>query len=178
MLTSSLGYFHTLLSSRLPSLSPSDLSSQRISSTDLRTDLNPLIPFLADQKSTIRYSTAREAYSAIWETIGASLDPAPPPELLIRLLSPLPTLLHPPLDTLSAPRILHLFSDLYRLFSEPKVGAAGKKLAFYIVALRQLGRADWLRLEREIQGEIGRLESELGDPEAVEKADERRELLI
>jgi hypothetical protein len=73
---------------------------------------------------------------------------------------------------------LHLLSDLHRLFSEPKVGAAGKKLAFYVVALRQLGRVDWLRLEREIQGEIGRLKNELGDIDEVEKVEERKELLI
>lgn len=79
---------------------------------------------------------------------------------------------------MSSPRILYLLSDLYRLYSETKVGAAGKKLAFYVVALRQLGRADWLRLEREIQGEIGRLENEWGDSGEGGKVDERRELLI
>lgn len=74
--------------------------------------------------------------------------------------------------------MLHLLSDLYRLYSEPKAGAAAKKLAFYIVALRGLGRADWLRLEREVQAEIGRLEGELGDAEGEEKVEERKRLLI
>ncbi|KAI9636945.1 uncharacterized protein MKK02DRAFT_34020 [Dioszegia hungarica] len=156
----SLAYIHTLLSSRLPSLSPWHRAAQGVSADDLKTDVTALIPFLADQKSTIRYTSAREAYSTVWEIIGTTLDPAPPPDLLIRLLSPLPGLLHPPLDTASSPRLLHLLSDLYRLHSLSRVGAAGKKLAFYVVALRQMGRAEWLKLEREVQGEIGRLERE------------------
>jgi hypothetical protein len=157
---------------------PSNLASQGVSADDLKSDVSALIPFLADQKSTVRYTSSREAYSTVWESIGPTLDPAPPPDLLIRLLSPLPGLLHPPLDTASSPRLLHLLSDLYRLHSIPRVGAAGKKLAFYVVALRQMGRAEWLKLEREVQGEIGRLERELGDGDGDAEAERERSQLL
>ena len=69
-------------------------------------------------------------------------------------------------------------SDLYRLHSLSRVGAAGKKLAFYVVALRQMGRAEWLKLEREVQGEIGRLERESGEGEGDAEAERERSQLL
>lgn len=171
----SIAYIHVLLSNRLPLLSESYLSSPHFSTSELRSDFTTLIPFLSDQKSTVRYNTAREAYSAVWEVIGITEDVAPPPDLLIRLLSPLSSLLHPPLDTTSSPKMLLLMSDLYNLYNGPKIGAAGKKIAFYVVALKQLERADWLKLEREVQGELRRLEVESG--EGVEAEDENRSQL-
>jgi hypothetical protein len=81
----------------------------------------------------------------------------------------LPQLFHPPIDTTQPPRVLLLLSDLYGLYARPKAGGAvPRKLAFYVVALRQLGRDDWLALEREVQAELRRIESELGDDAAPE----------
>lgn len=179
----SVAYFHVLLSSRLPSLSTAQIASQQTQPDEVKTSISRLVPFVTDQRSTTRYESARQAYSAVWEAIGSSLE-SPPTQgsttLLLRLLGYLPDLLHPPLDTASSPRIFHLLADLYRLYSAPKVGSASKKLGFYLVALRQLGRADWLRLEKEAEGEIRRLEGELGDgeEESAGSAPERANLLI
>jgi hypothetical protein len=105
----------------------------------------------------------------VWENIGASSS------VLLHLLSPLPGLLHPSLDTASASRVLLVFGDLHRLFS----GATGKKLAFYSAAMEQIKRAEWLSLEREMQAEIRRLERELRDAEGEDpKLEGHSQLLI
>ncbi|GFZ47135.1 hypothetical protein JCM24511_04878 [Saitozyma sp. JCM 24511] len=156
-----LAYVHTLLSFRLPSLSRAHLDSQAVSGDEVKEELGHVVPFLLEPRSTVRYESARDAWAAVWEAIGSGLDPTPTIDLLIRLLTPLPGLIHPPLDTTHVPRILLLLSDLYQLFAKPKPGAAvPRKLAFYLAALRQLSRDDWLRLEREIGKEILKLQEE------------------
>lgn len=83
--------------------------------------------------------------------------------MLVRLLGILPTLLQPPILADSHPKIVHLLSDMYTLFSKPKAGGAvPRKLAFYVVALKRLDRENWLRLKKEAEKEIGKLESENG----------------
>ena len=69
-LTNSVAYLHTLLSFRLPSLENHYLKDSSIEATEIKTELSRLVPSLVDQKSTIRYTTTREAYSSIWERIG------------------------------------------------------------------------------------------------------------
>jgi hypothetical protein len=67
----STAYLHTLLAFRLPSLDDYYLKDASLSFAEVKAELARLAPFLADQKSTIRYTTAREAYSSVWECIGA-----------------------------------------------------------------------------------------------------------
>lgn len=69
-LTTSAAYLHTLLSFRLPSLDNHYLKNSGIEATEIKTELSRLVPFLVGQKSTIRYTTTREAYSSVWERIG------------------------------------------------------------------------------------------------------------
>jgi hypothetical protein len=69
-LTTSVAYLHTLLSFRLPSLEDHYLRDSGVEVAEIKTELSRLVPFLVDQKSTIRYTTPREAYSSIWERIG------------------------------------------------------------------------------------------------------------
>ena len=69
-LTTSVAYLHTLLSFRLPSLDNHYLKDSGIDTTEIKTELSRLVPFLVDQKSTIRCTTTREAYSSVWERIG------------------------------------------------------------------------------------------------------------
>lgn len=85
--------------------------------------------------------------------------------MLIRLLSLMPRLLHPPLDTTVPTGCLRLFSDLQTLYNPAKVSNAGpvaRKLTFYIAALRKLDRREWLQLEAEIQQELNKLREETG----------------
>lgn len=72
-----------------------------------------------------------------------------------------------------------LLSDAYSLFSKPKPkGAAPRKLLFYLAALKQLDRADWLDLEGEIRKEIEKLRNELEDgTEETDDADVDRPAL-
>ena len=70
VLTHSVAYLHTLLSSRLPSLDEEYIRDSGVQITDVKFELGRLVPFLVDPKSTIRYTTTREAYSSIWERIG------------------------------------------------------------------------------------------------------------
>jgi hypothetical protein len=44
----------------------------RVGFADVKAEIGRLAPFLLDQKSTTRYTTAREAYSSVWEKIGQS----------------------------------------------------------------------------------------------------------
>jgi len=70
-LTHSVAYLHTLLSFRLPSLDEIYIKDSGVDITDVKSEIGRLVPFLVDPKSTIRYTTTREAYSSIWERIGA-----------------------------------------------------------------------------------------------------------
>lgn len=72
--------------------------------------------------------------------------------------------------------MLLLLSDLYHFYSTEKKSGAGaipRKLAFYVVAMRQLKRDEWVGLEREVQREIGVLEWELGGGEEEDEEDGR-----
>ena len=69
-LTYSVAYLHTLLSFRLPALEEIYLRDSGVEITDVKSEIGRLVPFLVDPKSTIRYTTIREAYSSIWERIG------------------------------------------------------------------------------------------------------------
>lgn len=71
ILTDSIAYLHTLLSFRLPSLDQIYLNESGIEIAEIKSEISRLVPFLVDQKSIIRYSNAREAYSSIWEGLGA-----------------------------------------------------------------------------------------------------------
>jgi hypothetical protein len=67
-----VAYLHTLLSFRLPSLDETYLKDSEVEAAEIKAEISRLVPFLVDQKSTIRYTTTREAYSSIWERIGAN----------------------------------------------------------------------------------------------------------
>jgi hypothetical protein len=73
-----------------------------------------------------------------------------------------------------------VLSDLYRLYSTPKVGLVAKKVLFYVAALRQLERQDWLRIERELRQEVDKLQAELGEAgsNTEEQAPNRDHLLL
>ena len=59
------------------------------------------------------------------------------------------------------PRLFLLLSDMYQVFARPKVGAAvPRKIVFYLAALKQLSREDWLRIEGEVQKEVNKLQAE------------------
>ncbi|EIW67068.1 hypothetical protein TREMEDRAFT_34242 [Tremella mesenterica DSM 1558] len=163
-----MGYVHVLLYFRLPSLAPTYLekSSQKtkqLTSTEGEIQLKRIIPFLTE-KSTIRHTSRREAWSSTWESIGLDtqgLDPS----ILIRLLTILKTMIHPPLDTSARPGIMYVLSDLHRLYSGRK--DVEKKIEFYLVALNQIGRKEWLDLEKHLEKDIIELERELGDEEEI-----------
>ena len=87
----------------------------------------------------------------------------PPHRVLLHLLEILPDLLHPPIDTTLQPRLFHVFGDLHAFYERyKKGGATRRKLAFYVVALSQMGRGEWLALEQEVQGELELLRGEFG----------------
>ena len=96
------------------------------------------------------------------ELMFKTLEPKPETDTLLRLLTILKPLLHPPLDTTHSHGVLVVLSDLWRMWAIPKAGAAvPRKLAFYFAALTQLGRTEWLRLENEVESEARRLEEEV-----------------
>jgi len=101
----------------------------------------------------------------------------PSTEILVRLLNSLSPLVHPPITT-DPPRIQLVLSDLYHLFSRPKVGPAGKKVLFYLSALRQLDRQDWLAVENELRKEVERLQAELGEEGSETEEPSRDHLLL
>jgi hypothetical protein len=68
-----LAYLHTLLSLRLPSLDNRYLKEGKLSVADVKAEIDALVPFLSDQKSTVRYGSVREAWEAVWGTIGETL---------------------------------------------------------------------------------------------------------
>jgi hypothetical protein len=87
-------------------------------------------------------------------------------------------LTHPPITT-DPPRIHLVLSDIYHAFARTKLGPSAKKLVFYLTALRQLDRQAWLSIERELQKEVDKLQSELGDQKSDEdKSPERPNLLL
>ncbi|KAK4685742.1 hypothetical protein P7C73_g4402, partial [Tremellales sp. Uapishka_1] len=172
-----LAYIHTMLSLRLPSLSPEHLIAQSVHVAELKDDIGRLVPFLQDVKSTVRHGTLREAWSSPWEAIGEDLEPPPDTSLLIRLLDTLSSLLHPPLITTEFPKAFLVLSDLHYLYSTPKAGAAApRKLAFYLSAIQQLHRQDWLRLEAEVKQELMRLQQEA--EKEVDEEEDRPKLKI
>ena len=101
----------------------------------------------------------------------------PSTEILIRLLNSLSPLVHPPITT-DPPRIQLVLSALYHLFSRPKVGPAGKKVLFYLAALRQLERQDWLAVENDLRKEVERLRTELGEEGSETEEPSRDHLLL
>ena len=62
-----------------------------------------------------------------------------------------------PCDTiLCCATLQEALSDLHALYGRHKPGGAvGRKLAFYVVALGQMGRGDWLSLGEEIKQLLG-----------------------
>lgn len=181
-----MAYIHVCLSFRLPSLDTLYLEKEQISPSIVKADLGRLLPFLVDSKSTLRYTSVREAYSAIWEKLGDDLNNSTSSrsgtDLLIRLLEIVVTLLHPPITT-DPPHLLLLLSDVYRLFAPAgaKHTPAERKLGFYLVALKQLSRPQWLSVKAEMEKEVRRLRDELGvldpDQEVVDEGVEERENL-
>lgn len=109
--------------------------------------------------------------------VADSQEPTPSTEILIRLLNSLSPLVHPPITT-DPPRIHLVLSDLYHLFSRPKVGPAGKKVLFYLAALRQLERQDWLGVENKLRKEVERLQAELGEEGSDTEEPSRDHLLL
>lgn len=159
---SSIAYIHTLLSLRLPSLAPVYLQAQAVSQSEALDELTSLLPVLAD-RSTVRYTSVRDAWDAVWEAIGDGGEGT-----LAFLLDKVAALLHPPITT-DPPRVNSVIADMWRLFADPKPGAAlPRKIAFYAVAAAQLGRADWLRVEGEVRREAERLRAEMPEPEQEE----------
>lgn len=171
------------------------LKAEDIPSADVKAEFGELLPFLSDPKSSVRYESARQSWSAIWENIGNTLvsihhdsangadqlrQPSKPTgDLLIRLLTTLSPMLHPPLEADNHPTIFLILSDVYSIFSSPKAGAAApRKLLFYIAALRQLNRGDWLKLEKEVDAETRKLQAELEPSESDGRDDDRPALRI
>jgi len=159
-----LAYLHTLLTLRLPSLHPAHLSQQHLAAADVKSALGSLVPFLVEPRSTVRYDNARSAYSAVWEAVAVGHDTAalpiasaPEAPVLPRLLELVSRMVHPPV-LLAPPKLVLVLADVYRLFAVPQAGAAApRKVLFYLAALGQLRRDDWLRLECEVQREVDEL---------------------
>jgi len=166
---SSVAYVHTLLSLRLPSLSSTYVdNSER---KHIKAELLALLPFLAP-RSTVRYESAREAWGSVWERVGAQAaeeGETLPPEALIKVLEIVGNLLHPPI-TLDPPHAALVLADTYRVLSTPKAGADAKKVAFYRAAIGQIGRQEWLRLEREVQRDVEMLRAENYQEEPVRES--------
>jgi hypothetical protein len=131
----------------------------------MRAELLALLPFLAPG-STTRYTSVSAAWGGVWDAINAaSLESESEPlapAALIRVLEIVTTLLHPPITT-APPSAALVLADVHRALDAK--GAAAKKVAFYRAAIAQIGRREWLALERELGTEIERLRDELGDSE-------------
>lgn len=97
--------------------------------------------------------------------------------MLLRLLEIVRSLIHPPITT-DPPRVFSVLGDIYQLCSSPKVGHISKKLLFYVAALHQLERQDWLRIEQDLAKEIDKLETELKTADAEAHSDEQRTNLL
>ncbi|EAL19975.1 hypothetical protein CNBF3020 [Cryptococcus deneoformans B-3501A] len=176
-----IAYIHTLLSFRLPSLSPTHLASQDLETLDIKTCLGELVPFLFDPKSTVRYESIGSAWGAVWEFIGSEMSSPPSTQILQQLLSIICSLVHPPITTPSYPKLLLILSDIYHLYTIPpgKLGAAvPRKLAFYVKALEQLERSEWLELENGIRKELDKLEQEENRENQVDVKKDNEQLKI
>ncbi|OCF39565.1 hypothetical protein I317_06627 [Kwoniella heveanensis CBS 569] len=114
-----IAYIHTLLSYRLPSLDATYLATGTTGRIHIRTYIGRLVPFLVEPRSTVRYESLGAAWGSVWEIIGSQSDMLPSPEALETLLSILPRLLHPPIIADLRPKLFHVLSDLYALFSLP-----------------------------------------------------------
>ena len=163
-------------------------------SDELKALFSALAPFLTDPKSTVRYESVREAWTAVWDAIGGSTvggrecyhccglivaqDAPPSTDNLVRLLETLVAVVHPPLLADEATRVSLLLSDLYRLVAVKPTAPAPKKLLFYVAALRQLDRADWLRIKNEVSSEVVKLTGELGDSGPEDTTNDRPALKI
>ncbi|WWC63867.1 uncharacterized protein I303_106472 [Kwoniella dejecticola CBS 10117] len=181
-----IAYLHTLLSFRLPSLSLDYLHEADILPQEIKEFIGKSLPFLIDQKSTVRYENIPSAWGSVWDKITLEKSSARSEtdiKALHHLLSILPSLLHPPITTPSYPKLFYVLSDLYGLYSTPKSGGAiPRKLAFYTKALSALSRSDWLVLERLAQNELSKLVDEQEDGldfDGMDKeTDNRRENLL
>ncbi|AFR96129.2 hypothetical protein C343_04246 [Cryptococcus neoformans C23] len=176
-----IAYIHALLSFRLPSLSSTHLASQDLETLDIRTCLGELVPFLVDPKSTVRYESIGSAWGNVWESIGSEMSTPPSTQTLQQLLSIISPLLHPPITTPSYPKLFLILSDIYHLYTIPpgKVGAAvPRKLAFYVKALEQLERREWLELENGIRKELDKLEQEEDQENKVDVKKDNEQLKI
>ncbi|OWZ74316.1 hypothetical protein AYX14_00256 [Cryptococcus neoformans] len=176
-----IAYIHALLSFRLPSLSSTHLASQDLETLDIRTCLGELVPFLADPKSTVRYESIGSAWGNVWESIGSEMSTPPSTQTLQQLLSIISPLLHPPITTPAYPKLFLILSDIYHLYTIPpgKVGAAvPRKLAFYVKALEQLERREWLELENGIRKELDKLEQEEDQENQVDVKKDNEQLKI
>jgi hypothetical protein len=81
-------------------------------------------------------------------------------------------MLHPPI-TLDPSQAALVLADTYRILASPKPskpGAEAKKVAFYRAAVGQIGRSDWLRLEREVQRDAEKLRTEMRKEEPVRES--------
>jgi hypothetical protein len=84
---------------------------------------------------------------------------------LVDVLTTARTLLSPSVDLSFRHRFVLLLSDMYTVWSRPKVRPTGKKLAFYAKAVQVISRLRWLQLQEEVDKEIEKLEEELASTE-------------
>lgn len=140
------------------------MAQQGVETDDVKAEIGTLVPFLTAPKSTTRFESVEQAWGSVWDAMQAS---APPRALLPRLLDMAAPLLHPPITT-DPPRAASVLDDLYRLFSHPKAGAPAKKIAFYLAAMRQVSRTEWLALEREVRKDADKLREESADEAAAQ----------
>ncbi|WWC72945.1 uncharacterized protein I206_106909 [Kwoniella pini CBS 10737] len=175
-----IAYLHTLLSFRLPSLSPEYIQDADVTVQEIKEYIGQLIPFLIDQKSTVRYENLSSAWGSIWDKINQEHSSNQPnTKALQHLLTILPILLHPPITTPSHPKLFNVLGDLYNLYKIPKAGAAvTKKLAFYTKALRSVSRSEWLTLKKSVENELHKLEDQDEDHNNKNNDNKRENLLL
>lgn len=95
------------------------------------------------------------------------------------MISILSLLLRPSIMADSPSPVVLALSDLYRLYANPKPGAAvPRKLVFYLACLKLLSRDDWLALQRETERELAKLQEELGEDGAFEATGDRPTLRL
>lgn len=68
-LNGSIAYIHILLAFRLPSLDTFYLTDAGVDPKEVKLQLDYLLPFLKDAKSTLRYESVRDAYSSVRERL-------------------------------------------------------------------------------------------------------------
>ncbi|ORX39316.1 hypothetical protein BD324DRAFT_619238 [Kockovaella imperatae] len=174
-----ISYVHILLSYRITSLSPNSLAEGGVSGPEIKAEVSAFVPFLTDSKSTTRFETVRDAWSAVWDIIEQAGVEGTSTENLVRLLEHMSGLIHPSLSLDEPNKVTLVCCDLYRLFVIPKPGAAApRKLLFYIASLGQLLRADWLELEKEIRVEVQKLRAEVDSDIEQDKQTDRPALQV